>query len=47
MCIRDRLSAIEKINEIIGKVRFHEITKIDKIVEIVRESIDIDGLISF
>jgi hypothetical protein len=43
----DTLSAIEKINEIIGKVRFHEITKIDKIVEIVRESIDIDGLISF
>lgn len=43
----DTLSAIERINEIIGKVRFHERIKIDKIVEVVKKSIDIDGLINF
>lgn len=41
----DTLTAVEKVGEIIGHVRFHEIKKIDKIVEVVREFIDINELI--
>ncbi|HAX18616.1 MAG TPA: AAA domain-containing protein [Actinobacteria bacterium] len=41
----DTLRTTEKINEILGKVRFHEFTKIDKMVEIVKNNIDIDKLI--
>ncbi len=41
----DTLTAVEKVGEIIGHVRFHEIKKIDKIVEVVREYIDIDRLL--
>jgi BioD-like phosphotransacetylase family protein len=40
----DTLTAVEKVGEIIGHVRFHEIKKIDKIVEVVREYIDINRL---
>ncbi len=42
----DTLTAVEKVGEIIGHVRFHEIRKIDKIVEVVREYIDIDKLLA-
>lgn len=41
----DTLTAVEKVGEIIGHVRFHEIKKIDKIVEVVREYIDINRLL--
>jgi len=41
----DTLTAVEKVGEIIGRVRFHEIKKIDKIVEVVREHIDINRLL--
>lgn len=40
----DTLKTTEKINEILGKVRFHEFTKIDKMVEIVKNNINIDKL---
>lgn len=42
----DTLTAVEKVGEIIGHVRFHEVKKIDKIVEVVREYIDIDRLLA-
>jgi len=41
----DTLTAVERVGEIIGHVRFHEIKKIDKIVEVVREYIDINKLL--
>jgi len=41
----DTLTAVEKVGEIIGHVRFHELKKIDKIVEVVREYIDIDSIL--
>jgi uncharacterized protein len=40
----DTLTAVEKVGEIIGHVRFHEIKKIDKIIEVAREHIDINKL---
>ncbi len=41
----DTLTAVEKVGEIIGHVQFHEIKKIDKIVDVVKEYIDIKSLI--
>ncbi len=41
----DTLKTTEKINEILGKVRFHEYEKIDKMIEIVKNYINIDKLI--
>lgn len=41
----DTLTAVEKVGEIIGRVRLHEVKKIDKIVEVVREHIDINRLL--
>ncbi len=41
----DTLTAVEKAGEIIGHVRFHEIKKIDKIVDVVREYIDTDSIL--
>jgi len=41
----DTLTAVEKVGEIIGHVRFHEIKKINKIVDVVREYINIDRLL--
>jgi len=41
----DTLTAVEKVGEIIGRVRFHEIKKIDKMVEVVRKYVDIDRLL--
>ena len=41
----DTLTAVEKAGDIIGQVRFHEVKKIDKIVEVVREYIDTDGIL--
>ncbi|HEY4695316.1 MAG TPA: phosphotransacetylase family protein [Candidatus Hydromicrobium sp.] len=41
----DTLTAVEKVGEIIGHVRFHEIKKINKIVEVVREYININRLL--
>ncbi|MDD5658442.1 MAG: phosphotransacetylase family protein [Actinomycetota bacterium] len=43
----DTLTTVDKLNEIIGRVRFHEFAKIDKIIEIANKNIDIDMLISF
>jgi BioD-like phosphotransacetylase family protein len=40
----DTLTTVEKINEIIGHVRIHEFSKIDKITELTKKYIDIDGL---
>jgi len=41
----DTLTAVEKVGEIIGHVRFHEVKKIDKIIDVVREYIDVNELI--
>jgi BioD-like phosphotransacetylase family protein len=41
----DTLTAVEKVGEIMGHVRLHEIKKIDKITEVLRECIDIDKLL--
>ena len=41
----DTLTAVEKAGEIIGHVRFHEVKKIDKIVEVVREYIDTEKIL--
>jgi uncharacterized protein len=41
----DTLTAVEKVGEIIGHVRFHEVKKIDKIVEVVREYIDTEKIL--
>jgi uncharacterized protein len=43
----DTLTTMEKINEIIGKVRFHEFVKIDKMIEVVKKQVDIDLMINF
>jgi uncharacterized protein len=43
----DTLTTMEKINEIIGKVRFHEFVKIDKMMEVVKKQVDIDLLVGF
>jgi BioD-like phosphotransacetylase family protein len=40
----DTLKTTEKINEILGKVRFHEFTKIDKMIEVAKNNINIDKL---
>ena len=40
----DTLTTVEKVGEIIGHVRFHEIKKIEKIVDAVREYVDIKRL---
>lgn len=42
----DTLGTIEKINEIIGKVRFHEIEKVDKMTEVVEKYVDINALLN-
>ena len=41
----DTLTAVEKVGEIIGHVRFHEVKKIDKIVDVVRDYINVEKLI--
>jgi len=41
----DTLTTMEKINEIIGKVRFHELVKIDTMMEVVKNQVDINLLI--
>jgi len=41
----DTLTAVERAGEIIGHVRFHEVKKIDKIVEVVREYIDTEKIL--
>ncbi len=41
----DTLTAVEKVGEIMGHVRLHEIKKIDKITEVLRECINIDKLL--
>ncbi|MEA2015646.1 MAG: phosphotransacetylase family protein [Actinomycetota bacterium] len=41
----DTLTAVERVGEIMGHVGFHEIKKVSKIIEIVREYIDIDKLL--
>lgn len=42
----DTLTTMETLNEIMGKVRFHEFVKIDKMIEVVKKNIDIDSLIN-
>jgi uncharacterized protein len=41
----DTLTTIEKLNVVIGHAGFHEFKKIDKIIQITKEFIDIEGLI--
>ncbi len=41
----DTLTAVEKVGEIIGHVSFHEVKKIDKIVDVVRDYINVEKLI--
>ena len=41
----DTLTVVEKVGDIIGHVRFHEVKKIDKIVDVVREYIDTDRIL--
>jgi len=43
----DTLTTMDKLNEIIGRVRFHEFAKIDKMIEVVNKYIDIDLLVNF
>lgn len=43
----DTLTTMEKINEIMGRVRFHEFVKIDKMIEMVNKHVDVDLLINF
>lgn len=40
----DSLTTIEKLNAIIGRTGFHEFKKTDKIIQITKEFIDIEGL---
>jgi len=41
----DTITTVEKLNIIIGHTRFHEFKKIDKIIQITKEFIDIESLI--
>jgi len=41
----DSLTTVEKLNVIIGHSGFHEFKKIDKIIQIAKEFIDIEGLL--
>jgi uncharacterized protein len=41
----DTLTAVERAGEIMGHVRFHELKKIGKMIEVVRKYIDIDRLL--
>ena len=41
----DTLTAVEKVGEIIRHVKFHEVKKIDKIVDVVRDYINVEKLI--
>ena len=41
----DSLTTVEKLNVIIGHSGFHEFKKIDKIIQITKEFIDIEGLL--
>ncbi len=41
----DSLTTVEKLNTIIGHAGFHELKKLDKIIKITKEFIDIEGLI--
>ena len=43
----DTLTTVEKLNVIIGRKGFHEFKKIDKIIQITKEFIDIEGLLKF
>lgn len=42
----DTLTAVEKVEKIIGHVRFHDVKKIDKMVEVAEECIDTEALIN-
>jgi BioD-like phosphotransacetylase family protein len=42
----DSITTIEKLNEILGHTGFHEFKKIDKIVQITRDFIDLEAIIS-
>lgn len=42
----DTLTTIGKLNEILGKSNLHELKKLDKLVQIAKENIDIDRIIS-
>ena len=43
----DTLTTVEKLNVIIDRSGFHEFKKIDKIIQITKEFIDIEGLLKF
>jgi BioD-like phosphotransacetylase family protein len=43
----DTLTTVEKLNVIIDHSGFHEFKKIDKIIQITKEFIDIEGLLKF
>ena len=42
----DTFTTVERLNEILGHTGFHELKKVDKIVKITKESIDLNGIIS-
>jgi BioD-like phosphotransacetylase family protein len=42
----DTLTTVSKLNEVLGRSNLHEIKKLDKLIELIRKSIDVDGIIS-
>ncbi len=42
----DTFTTVEKLNEILGHTGFHELKKVDKIVKIIKESVDLNSITS-
>jgi len=42
----DTFTTVERLNEILGHTGFHELKKVDKIVKIVKDNVDLDNIIS-
>ncbi|MBM3706768.1 MAG: phosphotransacetylase family protein [Actinobacteria bacterium] len=42
----DTFTTVERLNEILGHTGFHELKKVDKIVKITKEFVDLNGIIS-
>jgi BioD-like phosphotransacetylase family protein len=42
----DTLAAVEKTDEIVGRVRIHQAQKVQRFVELIEENVDLDSLFS-
>lgn len=42
----DTLTAVEKTDELVGKVRIHQAQKVQRVYELVKQSVDVDALFS-